>query len=191
MPFPDIVSRTRPYRYELTDEEFADLQREWYSLAGYAVEIDEYRVDPERRYVRSFAEGEEFADDESPDGLCIPGGFSEEDGFLSVVAEVAGLTGRELQVIEWIAEGNPVTGVEYAGQLGAALGVSPGAARKYKERAVAKLKEHWAMDLEAEGYVDPRYLEPVQDNEFVCNSCHLIYHENQKRGAECRDCKES
>lgn len=180
-----------PTRAEQSPDEFSGLQDEWCAKAGYRRERDEYSVSPQD-YGNGLAPPLTFSD----------AGFSEEPSyeydiedvfdtneFLDSVAEVAGLTPRERQVVEWIANGNPVTDAYYAERLASALGVKSATARKTKERALSKLREHWANDMEAAGLVDPRYLEPIQPDEFECGECHLLRHKHQlQHSGVCSEC---
>jgi DNA-binding CsgD family transcriptional regulator len=173
--------------------------------ANWSAEDNEYSVTPQMlggEYTVAYVE---FIDHEATDDedLSDTGGepiyeedlsydlVAEVEEFVREVAEIAGLTDRERQVVEWIASGNSVVG-DYSPRMSQALGFSALAARKYKERALAKLREHWAGDLDAQGYVDPRYLEPKRADEFVCSSCHLLYHHNHRTAAGvCTECSPS
>lgn len=153
--------------------------------AVWDIEYDEYAVKPERPGDHSLF-GENFSEPVGEDVYNI----EEPDEFLDAVTEIAGLTPRERQVVAWIAEGNSVIGVDYASRMARALDITPGAARKYKKTAMKKLRQHWAADMiDAEGLVDPRYLEPKRDNEFVCTECHLIRHESQRALFGCTECE--
>lgn len=187
------------------DPEFRELQRHWYGLAGYSVERDEYAATPQQfggkltcRLIEETDVPEDPDDEDLSDyipDLSYDEDFSydlaaEVEAFVRDVAIIAGLTAREYQVVEWIAQGNSVVG-DYAQRMADAIGISPDTARKHKENAVAKLREHWAVDMDAQGLVDPRYLEPVRADEYVCDQCHLIRHVSQKsdRGL-CIECEE-
>lgn len=183
-----------PTRAELTDDEFRYLLLYWYGLAGYRLERYEYTVTPEaygsggKNEVAHLEDLSEAADED------IFAEFEEviTDEFVWEISDIAGLTSRERQVVEWIAVGNVVIGVDFVEPLALALGVSRSAARRYKSTALAKLREYWANDMtDAGGLVDPRYLKPVQANEFVCAECHLVYHQCHESGdGRCTECEE-
>lgn len=163
--------------------------------ADWTVEDDEYSVTPERYgagdtrviYLADLRPEEDGVFD--PEAYELDEYTDDPDDFVSSVAEIARLTRRERQVILWIAEGNSLTG-SYAIRLAEALGIgSPSTIRTHVENALNKLREHWANDMEAQGLVDPRYLEPIRINEFECTSCHLIYNNSLRtESGECAEC---
>lgn len=199
--------RTKPGEPTLVIPENADylrwLQKKWYAKAGYPIERDEYSVTPEMfggEYTAPFIEATDIEvgyDDETIEGLFEPvydedlsyDLVSEVEEFIQTVTEIAGLTRRERQVVEWIASGNSLIG-DYSARLADALGLgSPITARRHVENALTKLREHWANDMDAQGLVDPRYLEPIRQNEFECMTCHLIYNNTQRtETGECLAC---
>lgn len=200
--------RTEPGEPTLVTPENADylreLQKKWYTKAGYPIEHDEYSVIPQMfggEYTCALIETTDVEvdwDDEPIDdvfGLVQDDDFSfdlasEVEDFVKDVAAIAGLTPRERQVVEWISSGNSLVG-DYSIRLAESLGLgSPTTARRHKENALAKLREHWANDMDAQGLVDPRYLEPIQADEYVCPNCHLIRHHGQRSDRDyCIECE--
>lgn len=162
--------------------------------ADWRVETSEYSVATERFgsddvRVISLSELNEDEDEAFDlEELALEECNDDPEDFVSVVSEIAGLSQRERQVIRWIAEGNSVTN-DYAERLASALGTSVDSVKSAKKRALAKLREHWANDMEAQGLVDPRYLNPLQADEYVCPSCHLIRHQSQRQeSGVCIEC---
>jgi hypothetical protein len=143
----------------------------WYSLAGYTVEYDEYTVEPERtgetlthpdsqgnifRQVLRAAsldleyetdDGEGYTGWDTVDRTdewydTLPVDFDQD---LARIGRKASLTKKELAVVAWVMEGNPIVDNEYntpyTERLAQAIDSTRDGARMAWKRASAKIKD--------------------------------------------------
>lgn len=204
-PLPVSELRDDYYRLKL---ESGLINRSSEYSAQWVVEDDEYSITPQMTggeytvpYLEFLDHGLDLSDDEDLTDTGSESVYDEDltfdlagevEEFVRDVTEIAGLTPRERQVVEWIASGNSVVG-DYVDRLSQSLGVPPtSTVRVHVKNALSKLREHWAGDMDATGLVDPRYLEPLRADEFTCPECHLYRHTHQRQeSGVCAECDPS
>lgn len=141
---------------------------DWYSLAGYTVEYDEYSIEPEhkgftevdgvKRVFRVLSLDLEYEGDEGEESTLwdqvdradewydtLPVDFDQE---LAFIGRKAGLTRKELAAVAWVMDGNPIVDSEYNApyteQLALAIDSTRDGARMAWKRASAKVREAWS-----------------------------------------------
>lgn len=91
------------------------------------------------------------ADSEGPNSpleeaeWLYPESATEYECEVTCVQEVAGLTKREAEVVEFIMSGTPLSS-GYAVFVGSVLGMRPGTVREHWRTARKKLQTHWSGD---------------------------------------------